>query len=87
MAEVETTRLSTKGQVVIPESIRKQLRLETGMHFVVVAEGDVVVLKVISTPSMSQFDRIIAKVRKQADDAGLTREDLEDAIEASRARQ
>ena len=82
MTEIATTRLSTKGQVVIPESIREQLHLETGMQFVVVAEGDVVVLKVISTPSMSEFDPMIAKARKQAADAGLTPEDLDNASRA-----
>ena len=86
MTDIATTRLSTKGQVVIPESIREQLHLETGTQFVVVAEGDVVVLKAISTPSMSEFDPIITKARKQATDAGLTREDVDNAIKASRAQ-
>lgn len=86
MTEIASTRLSTKGQVVIPESIREQLHLETGTQFVVVAEGDVVVLKVISTPSMSVFDPIITKARKQAADAGLTREDVDNAIKASRTQ-
>ncbi len=87
MTEIATTRLSTKGQVVIPESIREQLQLETGTQFVVVAQGDVVVLKAISTPSMSEFDPIIANARKQAADAGLTGEDIDNAIKASRARK
>jgi hypothetical protein len=63
------------------------LHLETGTQFVVVAEGDVVVLKVISTPSMSVFEPIITKAQKQATDAGLTREDIDDAIKASRTQQ
>ena len=87
MADIATTRLSTKGQVVIPESIREQLHLETGTQFVVVAEGDIVVLKAISTPSMSEFDPIIAKARKQATDAGLTPEDIDTAVKSSRARK
>ncbi len=87
MTEIATTRLSTKGQVVIPESIREQLHLESGTQFIVVAEGDVVVLKAISTPSMSEFDPIIAKARKQAADAGLTREDVDRAIQSLRARK
>lgn len=45
MAVVATTKLSTKGQVVIPESIRKKLHLKTGTQFVVVAENDLVILK------------------------------------------
>ena len=84
MTEIATTRLSTRGQVVIPESIREQLHLEIGTRFVVVAEGDVVVLKAIATPSMSEFDPIIARARKQAADAGLTTEDIDTAIKSSR---
>lgn len=87
MSDIATTRLSTKGQVVIPESIREQLHLESGTQFIVVADGDVVVLKAISTPSMSEFAPIIAKARKQAAEAGLTRDDVDSAVKSSRARQ
>jgi AbrB family looped-hinge helix DNA binding protein len=44
MASVATTKLSSKGQVVIPEEVRNQLGLKTGDQFVVVGEGDAVVL-------------------------------------------
>lgn len=47
---VATTKLSSKGQVVIPESIRKQLHLKEGDQFVVVGEGDAVIFKTISPP-------------------------------------
>ncbi len=87
MTDIATTRMSTKGQVVIPESIREQLHLEAGTQFVVVAEGDVVVLKAISTPNMSDFDPIIAKAREQAVDARLTPDDVDSAVKSSRARK
>jgi AbrB family looped-hinge helix DNA binding protein len=87
MSQIATTRLSTKGQVVIPESIREQLQLRSGTQFVVVAEGDVVVLKAITTPKISDFDKIIARARKQATGAGLTRKDVDAAVKSSRARR
>ena len=34
MPNVATTRMSSKGQVVIPEDIRKQLKLKAGSQFV-----------------------------------------------------
>ncbi len=37
--------MSSKGQIVIPEEIRNALHLKTGTKFVVIGEGDVVVLK------------------------------------------
>jgi len=87
MGEIATTRLSTKGQVVIPESIREQLHLKAGTQFVVVAEGDVVVLKALSAPSMSDFDQVIDRARKEAVDAGLTPEDVETAVRSARKRK
>jgi len=46
-----TTKMSSKGQVVIPEEVRDALGLKAGSKFVVVGEGDVVILKVITPPS------------------------------------
>jgi bifunctional DNA-binding transcriptional regulator/antitoxin component of YhaV-PrlF toxin-antitoxin module len=37
MSSIATTRMSSKGPVVILEKIRKQLGLEPGSQFVVVA--------------------------------------------------
>ena len=45
MSTIATTKLSSKGQVVIPELIRKKLGLEPGTEFVVLGDKDVVVLK------------------------------------------
>ena len=45
MANVSTTKMSSKGQIVIPEIIRKQLNLKPGSQFVVVGDKDVVILK------------------------------------------
>ena len=72
MKPLATTKMSSKGQVVIPESIRKSLNLEAGTQFVVVAEDDVVILKTITPPSLDAFDEIISRARKQAKEAGFT---------------
>lgn len=84
MQTVSTTKMSSKGQVVIPERIRKALSLEAGAQFVVLAEGDVVVLKVISPPSLREFDSVIERAREQARTAGMEPEDIAEAIEESR---
>ena len=41
MANLATTKMSSKGQIVIPEEIRKRLNLKTGAQFVVVGDNDV----------------------------------------------
>ena len=78
--------MSSKGQVVIPEAIRKRLGLEPGVEFVVLGEGDTVVLKPISVPSMREFDEVIARARRAARRAGLKQSDIAAAIESVRSR-
>ena len=84
MKSLSTTRMSSKGQVVIPEEVRKKLGLEEGDQFVVIGSGDSVILKSIHPPSMTEFDALIRKARKQAKDAGLKKSDVTAAIRAVR---
>jgi AbrB family looped-hinge helix DNA binding protein len=71
MPTLTTTRMSSKGQVVIPEEIRDRLGLRSGTQFVVVGERDVVILKAISAPSMKEFDKLIVQARQQARKSGF----------------
>jgi AbrB family looped-hinge helix DNA binding protein len=87
MANVSTTKMSSKGQVVIPENIRKRLNLKTGAQFVVLGEKDVVILKNISSPSLDDFDDLISEARKSAKKAGLKRADVRDAISKVRGKK
>ena len=84
MANIATTKMSSKGQIVIPENIRKKLKLKAGSRFVVVGEKDVVILKSISPPSLDEFDSLIAKARKQGKQAGIKKSDIEDAVKKVR---
>ncbi len=86
MSKVATTRMSSKGQVVIPEEVRNSLRLETGAQFIVMGENDVVILKTISPPSMSEFDGIVSRARKQAKAAGMKPSDIARAVAKVRGR-
>ena len=85
MANTATTKMSSKGQVVIPEDIRKRLNLKTGSQFVIMGENDVVILKTIKPPSMAEFDSLIAKARGQGKKAGLKQSDITAAIAKARA--
>ena len=87
MASVATTKLSSKGQVVIPENIRKKLHLKAGAQFVVVGDKDVVILKNISPPMIEEFDELIAKARKSAKNAGLKKIDIKNAIAKVRGKK
>jgi AbrB family looped-hinge helix DNA binding protein len=71
MNQVATTKLSSKGQVVIPEIIRESLHMETGTQFVVIGLDDTIILKSITPPP---------KAEKAAKTAGLKRTDVDAAI-------
>ena len=86
MANVSTTKMSSKGQVVIPDNIRKQLNLRAGAQFVVVGDKDVVILKNISPPSLDEFNDLIAVARKKGKQAGLKKSDIKDAILKARGK-
>ena len=79
--------MSSKGQVVIPEAIRKRLGLEPGAQFVVVAGVDAVILKPIAPPSMAEFDELLADARRQARRAGLRRSAIADVIAEARTKR
>jgi len=87
MTTLATTRMSSKGQIVIPEEIRNRLGLQSGTQFVVVGDRDVVILKTISAPSMKEFDDLIFQARQQARKSGLTRSDVDTAVAKVRGRK
>ena len=87
MDNIATTRMSSKGQVVIPEAIRKRLNLQEGAQFIVMGEDDVVFLKAITAPGIDTFDKLIQQARQQAKTAGLERADIAKAISKARGRK
>jgi len=86
MPDYATTRLSSKGQVVIPEEIRNDLGLSEGDQFVVIGEGDAVILKAIAPPKVEEFDKLLGQARSAAKKAGIKRADLKSAIAKVRQR-
>ena len=87
MSTLATTRMSSKGQVVIPEEIRQRLGLETGAQFVVVGDRDTVILKAIAAPALKGLDTLMTHARKQARKAGLKKKDVTAAIARVRGRK
>ncbi len=87
MSAIETTKMTSKGQIVIPEETRKRLGLKPGDKFLVVGDRDVVILKTLSSPSLSEFGDLIKIARKRAKAAGLKRSDIPKATLKSRAQR
>jgi AbrB family looped-hinge helix DNA binding protein len=87
MVKFATTKMTSKGQVVIPEGIRKRLRLKAGSRFVVIGDRDVVILKEIAPPSMAEFDDLIAEARRSARRAGMKKSAVARVLSEVRGRR
>jgi len=75
------TRVSSKGQVVIPGLIRERLGLTGGSRLLVFGEGDMIILKKIGTGSQ-ETGETLATVRKKIRALRVTRDDVSREIRA-----
>ncbi len=78
---VETIRMSSKGQVVIPQDIREEVHVDEGTLFAVVGTGDTIILKKIVTPSKEELIKYLGFFAKKAtaklQSKGVTEIDLQ----------
>ncbi|MBF0490480.1 MAG: AbrB/MazE/SpoVT family DNA-binding domain-containing protein [Candidatus Omnitrophica bacterium] len=81
-----TTKLSSKGQVVIPESIRETLRLKTGDVFLVYGKDDTIVFKA-APPADDEFEAIVSDFENFAKKAHLKPSDINNTIKKVRTRR
>ena len=84
---ISTTKMSSKGQVVIPEEVRNRLGLSAGTQFVVIDNEDAVILKTIERPSVTGMGELLTTARKAAKKAGLKKSEVQEAIKQARAKK
>ena len=65
---------------MIPEEIRERLGLKAGAQFVVVADRDVVIFKVLDPPALGEFATLVARARHAAKRSGLRPADVAHAV-------
>ncbi|MDI6655660.1 MAG: AbrB/MazE/SpoVT family DNA-binding domain-containing protein [Methanobacteriota archaeon] len=74
--KIETTTASPKGQVVIPQSLRKQLKIEPGTKFAVYGKKDTLIFKKIEMPTVEDFEKLVDFGVKFARRKGIKEEDV-----------
>ena len=78
---VETVRMSSKGQVVIPRDIREDIHVDEGTIFAVVGTKDTIILKRITTPSKEELIKDLGffskKAKMKLQNRGITEKDLQ----------
>ena len=77
---IEIVKMSSKGQVVIPQRIRDELNARGGSVFAVIGSKDSVVLKRVTTPSkddlIKDLEKIAKEGKKRADKLGMKERDV-----------
>jgi AbrB family looped-hinge helix DNA binding protein len=77
---LETVKMSSKGQIVIPQDIREEVHVAEGTIFAVVGNKDTIILKKIATPSKEDLIKDLGLFAKKAkaklQKKGVTEKDL-----------
>jgi AbrB family looped-hinge helix DNA binding protein len=82
--EAEITTMSEKGQVVIPQRIRKNLKIKPRTRFVIYAKKDMIIMKPFELPDL---EKEWSEVFRTADKKQLRidEKDVLDEVQSHRA--
>lgn len=84
----ETIKMSSRGQIVIPQDIREEIKASEGTIFSVVSAKDAIILKKIATPSKEDLIKEIGAIalegRKRAEKLGIKGSDLPELVQRIR---
>ena len=87
---IETIKMSSKGQVVIPRGIREEIHAMEGTIFAVISGKDSIVLKKVATPSkedlIKELKNIAVEGRKRLADKGIKEEDISNIVHKARQK-
>jgi AbrB family looped-hinge helix DNA binding protein len=79
--EVELTRVSEKGQIVIPSTLRKEMGINKSDQFIIFGGDNTIILKRIEKDEIKNtFEQIAKPLQDAAKQAGFSKEDLKKAI-------
>ena len=71
---------------MIPEEVRRTLGLNEGDQFLVIGQGDAVILKTITPPKIEEFQELLRQARAESRKARVRKADLKSAIARVRRR-
>ena len=79
--------MSSRGQIVLPVSIRRKLNLGEGSQFLVITDDENILLKPVKDPSLDEFYALIEQAQKTAAQLGLTEEEINAEVKALRTKK
>jgi AbrB family looped-hinge helix DNA binding protein len=81
--EMQVTTMSEKGQIVIPQSIRKELGIKPKTKFLIYGKGDTVIMKKLELPDLKkEWNEIFNSMDKK--DLTLSEVEIQNEIAQSR---
>jgi len=83
---VNITKISSKGQVVIPSEIRERMNLEEGNLLIVSNNDNSICMKKIELPKIKSWSEVTKPFRDAAKKSNFSDNDLKRLIEESRIR-
>lgn len=83
---METTKVSTKGQVVLPKSVRDAQKWETGQELAVIAMGDCVILRKAPKKAGAGWGSIAGMLSRYRKDKPVTDEEMHEAVSKAAAK-
>ena len=84
---IDVLTLSTKGQLVLPNDLRKNLSLEPGDKIIAYWSNDSIVLKKLELPSENDFEKRIEETVKYAKENGIKGLDISSTIKVYRSEK
>jgi AbrB family looped-hinge helix DNA binding protein len=88
MAETTVTKISTKGQMVIPQDLRKEMKINPSDEFLIYGEKDTILMKKIQKNSFKEdFYSLSKRLQKEAKKRKIAPKDLEKAIAKARGQK
>ncbi len=84
--EAKIITVTTKGQIAIPISIRKELSIENGDKLVAYTFGDTIMLKVLKVPTNEEFLKMMDNAQEWAKSVGYKEEDVNEIIKEVRQK-
>ncbi len=84
---VDVLTVSSKGQVVLPATMRKSLSIDAGAKLAAYASDDFIMLKVLRVPTADEFKAKLDEAQAWAKSVGYAEEDVNDIIKSAREKK
>ena len=84
---IEFVKMSSKGQLVVPQDIRERKHLNPGERFVAVGVNEGVLFKKVEIPKIKlDFDSLSKEIEEKFKKNNVRKEDVKESIEWARKK-